>query len=121
MPDVAYRPAREQSMDALVVAQHVRTTNARTLKEVKSYDHAEGLGVVADMLRHADMDRPIGTLPVWRLLTAIRGVGELRAEEALEAADVFRMRRPLRRLTTRQRHRLAAALDEMAAATRARS
>lgn len=110
--------ALAQRRAAAMSATRVRSANAKTIKEIRGAAYMEGLAIVADMLRHGDMDSPLGAIPIWRLVQSIKWMGDHRTEQVLSAADVFRPNRPLRRLTERQRHLLAGALDDVAADAR---
>ncbi|HZA18955.1 MAG TPA: hypothetical protein VE645_19095 [Pseudonocardiaceae bacterium] len=105
--------ATQQRDAARAIANHVRITNARTCKNIRRLSYAKGTTKVARLLHHGDLDGPLGTLPIWRLVTAIRSMGDIRAEELLYRADIQRHRRPLRTLTPRQRRRLALELDAL--------
>lgn len=105
-------PRYEQQMSALGVANIVRCTNARTCSDLKALPHAKGCRVVAELLRHDSMEGPLGSLPVWRLLKAIRHMGDVKAERIMGVASVREPRRTLRRLTVRQRHLIAHALEQ---------
>lgn len=111
---------REQAMDRLALANHVRSTNARMLHAIGRKRHADGLRFAADLLIDGDMSGPAGAVPIYRLLTAIRWVKRIRAESLLYSAHMVAPQLPLRRLTMRQRQALAAALEEMAEKSRAR-
>ena len=111
MATTATAATRESAMAALAIANHVRVTNARTLRELKDYPYAEGMAIVADMLRHADLSGPCGSIPTIRLLHAVRGLGETKVEDLLHTAEILRARLPLRRLSNRQRNLLANALE----------
>lgn len=113
MATTATNPVMAQRLDALDVGNRIRTSNARTLKEIRGVSYVEGLALVADILRHGDVDGPLGVVPAWRLVTSISSVGEERAETIFANVDITRVRRPLRRMTTRQRHRLADELGRL--------
>lgn len=119
MATIATDP-RLQQRDALAKANHVRTTNAGAFKDLKAKPRHEALQAVADLLRHGDMEGPAGSMQVYRTLTAIRHVDEVKASRLLVAAQVFDPARSLRRLSVRQRHRLAEALEVAAAEVRRR-
>lgn len=112
---------REQASRALVIANAVRVTNAATLRAVKSHGYSDGLDYVAELLRHADLDGPAGSLQIGKLLRAISRMDLERAHEDCRTALIFDLRRPLRRLSERQRHGLAFALNDRAARTRQRA
>ena len=114
--DAAYA----QRIDALERGNIIRKANARTLKDLEDLTFVEGLAVAADILRHADMSSPTGVIPAWRLITSISRVGEERAERIFADAGITRVRYSLRRLTDRQRHRLAYELDKLPIDSRTR-
>jgi hypothetical protein len=115
-----YIPPRENSMAALAVANAVRSANAQTCRYLGAMRHAEGLRYVAKLLRDDDLSGPLASMPIGRLLYAIRGMGEGKAESTLRLAQVFQSHRPLRRLTMRQRGILAESLERRARITNAR-
>jgi hypothetical protein len=96
----------DKRMAALQFANHVRTTNARTVREIGKLPPRDGCSVVAKLLLGADEKGPIGSLPIRRLLKAPHRMGEARIETVLRRAAVV-SERPLRMLTRRQREALA--------------
>lgn len=118
--DTMSTPTREQAMAALVKANHVRLANSVTLKQLRcSACKADGLTEIASILRHGDLDGPLGAIRVRRLLLSVPWVGHDHARRILEQGQVF-ADRPLRRLSVRQTHLLAGALDAAAKRARAR-
>lgn len=104
-----------QWMSALATANHVRYTNAQTCDDLRALPYADGCRAVARLLRHGDMDGPLGSLPIWRLLKAIRWMGDARAGRVMVimgAESARAPRRTVRRLTVRQRHLIARALEQ---------
>lgn len=108
---------REQAMGALSKANEVRVANSITIMGIRRLPSKDaGLRAAARVLRAADMDGPLGGLPVYRLAFAPHYVHERTALRLLAAAGIF-ADKPLRRLTRRQREALADAMDEAAAYT----
>jgi hypothetical protein len=114
-------PDREQALNALALANHVRTTNARFLDGIREMSHPDGCRAVAAALLDGDMKGPAGAIATHRLLKAVRWLSRIRIETLLSGAGIYQSDRPLRRLTTRQRCLLAGALNALAASSRARS
>jgi hypothetical protein len=120
MPETAAHPTREAALASLAIANGVRTTNARWLEALRARSHREGLLAAATLLADGDMKGPAGSIPIYRLLTSIRWVKRVRAEQLLRSASIFQSSRPLRRLSMRQRLLLAGALETAAETSRAR-
>jgi hypothetical protein len=113
MATIAAGPSREQAMRALAVANDVRITNAVTLREIGKLRKADSLRAGAELLRHG-LDGPLGAVSVGRFVGSVRGIGTIQTDGLLAKAGVVGDR-SLRRLSTRQVHVLAEALDDAAA------
>jgi hypothetical protein len=114
-------PSREQALNALTLANHVRCTNARFLNGIRAMSYQDGLRVAATTLLHGDMKGPMGAIQTQRLLISVRWLNRRRIETLLHSAGIYQSNRPLRRLTARQRRLLAAALNSTATFARSRS
>lgn len=98
------------AMDALVVANGVRVSNARLAREITDLDRDHGEQQVAQLLDNPE--GAVGAFPIGRLLMCIRDVGEERMSCYLRHAGIFSTTKRVRALTARQRHALAAALRD---------
>jgi hypothetical protein len=111
---------REQAMQALSKGNEVRVANSITIMAIRQLRSKDaGLRAAAKILREADMDGPLGAMPVYRLTFAAHYVAERAGLQLLAAAHIF-ADRPLRRLTQRQRDALADAMCAAAARTEKR-
>lgn len=112
---------REQAMGALSRANEVRIANSITIMAIRRLPTKDaGLRAAVRLLREADMEDPIGAMPVYRLAFAPHYVREESALRMLAHAGIF-ADRSLRRLSERQRLALAAAMEIEALATRRRA
>lgn len=100
-----YQSAADQRLAALALANMVRTTNARTLREIRRAPYVDGMVHVMDILS-GDVKGPVGQIPVGRLLLCPRGLGQTKAQKILRAAGIYSGDRRLRQLTPRQRNEL---------------
>jgi len=89
--------ARQKALDA-------RTTRAK----IKS-DFADGKLSLAQVFERADQDEAVARMRTIDLLTALKGIGEIRAQSLMEQCEISLNRR-LRGLGHRQRNALIDAL-----------
>ena len=61
----------EQRMASLQLANHIRTVNARTLREISAMPAIQGVDEVISLLRTADASGPVGALSMYRILTDV--------------------------------------------------
>ncbi|HIW46429.1 MAG TPA: DNA-binding protein [Candidatus Yaniella excrementigallinarum] len=85
--------ARQKALDA-------RTARAKTKTEF-----ADGTLTLAQVFEHADADEAVARMRTLDLLTALKGIGEIRAQNIMEQCDISPNRR-LRGLGHRQRSAL---------------
>lgn len=97
---------RSQQQAALQLANEVRVANSHTVRAIKAQPYRDGLRQVADILR-AGSDDATGRLPIVRLLSAPRHIGQVRVAALLRSAGILSGDRRLRELTRRQRLLLA--------------
>lgn len=98
----------EQRALALAKANTVRTTNRNLIVELGGLPRQDAECRVASMLLSSGS---WDALPVYRLLTAPRGIGSAKAALALKSAGVVSGDRRVRELTDRQRRTLASMVD----------
>src|SRR5690625_4153519 len=89
--------ARQKALDA-------RTTRAKIKNQF-----ADGTLSLADVFERADEDEAVARMRTIDLLTALKGIGEIRAQCIMEQCD-FSLNRRLRGLGHRQRNALIEAL-----------
>jgi hypothetical protein len=108
----------EQRRAALAIANHVRVTNAVTLKTIKAMPRADGLRAVVAVLR-GDTAGPQGAITIRALLTAPTYMHARKAQAMLWEAEIYQHRfvkePPVRSLSVPQRFRLAAVVENAAA------
>lgn len=109
-----------QRMASLKLANTVRITNAKALKQIAEKPCVDGIDAVIAILKDGDEKGPIGALPIGRLLTAPRRIGDERMRVVLRTASILSADRRLRQITMRQRRILAAGLEASAPSTRRR-
>lgn len=101
---------REQQRDnALILANQVRMSNAQLRAELAALTRAAGCQRVAQMM--LEPSGPVLSFPVGRLLTSIDHIGEQSMIRYLRYADIFSATKRVGALTTRQRRKLADALQ----------
>lgn len=101
----------EQRTEALKRANHIRSKNARTIRQIGELSSVEGIDEVVGLLRNAEPGEPICGLPIYRLLTAPRFMGDKKTRQLLRQAEVVSGDRKLRELTQRQRDVIARHLE----------
>jgi len=89
--------ARQKALDA-------RTTRAKIKNQF-----ADGTLSLSDVFERADEDEAVARMRTIDLLTALKGIGEIRAQSIMEQCDISLNRR-LRGLGHRQRNALIEAL-----------
>lgn len=96
-------------MQALALANIVRTENAKTKRTIAGLSYLDGCTHVADLLdRHPD--GPFRSMKALELLCAIHRVQEGSATPLLHGVGVYRPDRRVGELTDRQRAELALTL-----------
>lgn len=71
----------QQRLAALAAANHIRTTRAAVLQEIRGLPAREGVAVALDILRHPTPE--LAELPLERLARAIRSFGTAKARTLL--------------------------------------
>lgn len=119
MMAVTAEQMRLQRMANLAKGQHVRLTNAETLRALRGHrDMLVCLDGAADILRHGDFTGPLGSVTVEGFLDrGVWGVSKPKAQQIADEAQVG-AHRALGSLTVRQRHGLAKVLGGRAAVLR---
>lgn len=114
-----------QTMNALQLANQVRTNTKRFREEVATLDRHDGAMLLASYLEAEEMPQEVGVIPVERFLSAARRVGSTQVDRFLNAAGIrmrmtrgqYRMSRlRVRDLSKWERDGLAAALRTWAGA-----
>ena len=71
----------QQRLAALAAANHIRTTRAAVLQEIRGLTAREGVAIVLDIIRHPTPE--LSELPLERLARAIRSFGHAKARTLL--------------------------------------
>lgn len=71
----------DQRLAALKAANHIRSTRAAVLQEIKGLPAREGVALALDILRHPTPE--LAELPLERLARAIRSFGQAKARTLL--------------------------------------
>lgn len=71
----------QQRLQALAAANHIRTTRANVLQEIRGLTAREGVAVALDILRHPTPE--LAELPLERLARAIRSFGTAKSRTLL--------------------------------------
>jgi hypothetical protein len=95
----------DQRMDALTVANAIRSANATLKRDIYALPRHEGSEKVAVLLEAPS--GPVASMPIGRLLMCINGIGEQGMTRHLRAAGVFSTTKRVSALTPRQRQTLA--------------
>lgn len=103
----AAEPDYAQAKAQLKLANLVRTTNARTIRDIANLPYVDGIDAVIEVLENGDEKGPLGALSIGRLLTAPRWMGEERARVVLRSVSIVSGDRRLRQITMRQREQMA--------------
>jgi len=93
-----------QPLEALVVANRVRSEHARVLGELRGADPAEARQRISELLLSSPAE--VRTMRVERLIVSTPYVGKVKAAQVLRRAGVLSTR-PVGQLTVRQRMALA--------------
>lgn len=109
-----------QSMQALAVANEIRTAGLRWRREVASQDAVSSRETLARTLEAGDFSLEVGALRLVAFLTAASRIGEYKARKMIGEAGILRRDLRVRDLTERERGALAVALRRRAAETRGR-
>ena len=104
-------PTFDKAMSALALANATRITNAKTLKRLGELNTLDGIDALIELLRDGDEKGPLGVIPIRRLLCAVRGLGDGKADNLLHAACIVSGDRKIRKLTRRQREMMAFHLE----------
>ena len=73
--------AHQQRLAALAAANHIRSTRATILQEIRGLPPREGVAVALDIMRHPTPE--LQELPLDRLVRAIRSFGTAKASTLL--------------------------------------
>jgi len=101
----------DQRDRALKLANVVRTTNAKTIREIGELSMIDGFDRLIEILRTGDEKGPLGSVKIGRLLGAPKGMGHTKVDTLLRASMLTSGDRRLGRLTTHQRETLAGYLE----------
>lgn len=106
-------PTNPQPLAALAVANERRIRMAATLNQIRPLNPRAGREHAAAIIDNPDEHERV--LPLYRLLAAIRWVGDDQIGRLLQRAGIVRPNKRLGDLTDRQRRALADALRDAAA------
>lgn len=96
----------QQCHSAKAIADHVRITNAATLRHARQLDKFTGADTIAGFIERNEA--PFNALRVRHAIMAVKGIGDERLKNVLLAAGVRDSHRRIRELSDRQRGVLAA-------------
>lgn len=102
---------------ATEASTRVRQANAATKAHIAALPKDRGMEAVARLLRHGDVEGPLGSMPVRALLMSVRCLGDKHAGRFLLGLSAFEVSR-VRRLGVRKRLRLATDLEHGARVVR---
>lgn len=98
-----------QWADAKAQADKIRMANARTKKAIRGLPQSGGFVFAAGVLRQPTPEQE--AMPVFGLITSVRGVGESATANTLRRAGINNPTKRLRDLTPRQRRLIADWMD----------